>query len=488
MKKKSVLFALAAVCLPLALSAQKEREITLNEAIAMARIQSVDAAVALNELKTAYWEFRTFRADLLPEVNLTGTLPNYNKSYSSYQNSDGSYGFVRNNTLGLTGDLSIDQNIWLTGGKLSLTSSLDYIKQLGAGGDRHFMSVPVTLQLTQPIFGVNNIKWNRRIEPVRYAEAKAAFITATEEVTMRAITYYFNLLLAKENLGTAKQNQTNADHLYEVALAKRKMGQISENELLQLKLSALNAKAALTEAESDLNAKMFQLRAFLGVGEDEVLNPVLPEAVDGPRMEYNQVLNKALERNSFAQNIRRRQLEADYEVATARGNLRSVDLFASVGYTGENRNFPAVYRNLQDNQIVQVGVKIPILGRGKVRVAKSNRDVVLSKIRQEQINFNQDIFLLVEHFNNQAQQLDIAKEADAIAQQRYRTSIETFLIGKINTLDLNDAQNSKDEARQKHISELYYYWYYYYQIRSLTLWDFRTNTELEADFDEIIRQ
>ena len=51
---------------------------------------------------------------------------------------------------------------------------------------------------------------------------------------------------------------------------------------------------------------------------------------------------------------------------------------------------------------------------------------------------------------------------------------------------MNDAQNSKDDARQKHIFELYYYWYYYYQIRSLTLWDFRTNTELE-DFDEIIR-
>ena len=74
MKKKSILFALAAVCLPVVLSAQQERKITLNEAIAMARVQSVDAAVALNELKTAYWEYRTFRADLLPEVNLTGTL------------------------------------------------------------------------------------------------------------------------------------------------------------------------------------------------------------------------------------------------------------------------------------------------------------------------------------------------------------------------------------------------------------------------------
>ena len=492
MKKKRILFVLAASCLPFILSAQKERVITLNEAITMARIQSVDAAVALNELKTSYWEYRTFRADLLPEVNFAGTLPNYNKSYSAYQNSDGSYGFVRNNTLGLTGDLSIDQNIWFTGGKLSLTSSLDYIKQLGAAGDRQFMSIPVTLQLDQPIFGVNKLKWSKRIEPVRYAEAKAAFITATEEVTMRTITYYFNLLLAKETLGTAKQNLSNANHLYEVAIAKRKMGQISENELLQLKLSSLNAKAALTEAESDLNAKMFQLRSFLGVGEDEILNPMLPDAVTHAKMEYNQVLDKALVRNSFAQNIRRRQLEADYEVATARGNLRSINLFASVGYTGQNRDFPDVYRNLQDNQIVQVGVKIPILDwgkrRGKVRVAKSNRDVILSKIRQEQMNFNQDIFLLVEHYNNQAQQLSIAEEADLIAQQRYKTSIETFLIGKINTLDLNDAQNSKDEARQKRISELYYYWYYFYQIRSLTLWDFAKNTELEADFDEIVRK
>ena len=56
-----------------------------------------------------------------------------------------------------------------------------------------------------------------------------------------------------------------------------------------------------------------------------------------------------------------------------------------------------------------------------------------------------------------------------------------------NTLDLNDAQNSKDDARQKHISELYYYWYYFYQLRSLTLWDFERNMELEADFEDIIK-
>ena len=103
------------------------------------------------------------------------------------------------------------------------------------------------------------------------------------------------------------------------------------------------------------------------------------------------------------------------------------------------------------------------------------------------MNFNQNIFLLVANFNNQAQQLGIAEEADKIAEQRYNTSVQTFMIGRISTLDLNDAQNSKDEARQKHISELYYYWYYFYQIRSLTLWDFEQNRELEADFEAVVR-
>jgi outer membrane protein TolC len=490
--KKNTLLCCLALLPPPALKAQSVRPITLSEAIALARVQSVDAAVALNELRTAYWEYRTFKADLLPEMNLTGTLPNYNKSYSSYQLDDGSYKFVRNNTLGLSAELSIDQNIWFTGGRLSLTSSLDHIKQLGPGGQKQYMAVPVGIKLTQPIFGVNSLKWNRRIEPVRYAEAKASFVTATEEVTMTAITYFFNLLLSKENLATARQNLENADRLYEVAIAKRKMGQISENELLQLKLTALKAKATQTESESSLNARMFQLRAFLGLSEDETLEPVMPELVPDIAIEHSRVLDKAQERNAFAQNIRRRQLEADYAVATAKGDLRSIDLFAGIGYSGQDQTLSASYRNLLDNQIVEVGIKIPVLDwgkrRGKVKVAQSNRDVVLSRIRQEQMSFNQNIFLLVENYNNQAAQLNIANEADRIAQKRYKTSVETFLIGKISTLDLNDAQNAKDEARRKFITEMYSFWHYYYQIRSLTLWDFRKNAALETDFEEVVKR
>ena len=103
------------------------------------------------------------------------------------------------------------------------------------------------------------------------------------------------------------------------------------------------------------------------------------------------------------------------------------------------------------------------------------------------MNFNQDIFLLVENFNNQAGQLSIASQASAIAQKRYKTAIETFMIGKINILDLNDAQKSKDEAVQKEIEELYIYWNYYYNIRSITLFDFLSKSTLDAEFEKIVR-
>ena len=469
-----------------------QRPITLDEAIRIARVQSVDAAVALNELKTAYWEYRTFRADLLPEMNFTATAPSYSKSYNTYQQDDGSYTFVRNNYLQAGGGLSIDQNIWFTGGTISLNTSLDFLQQLSFDKTKRFMSVPIGLTLKQPIFGVNNTKWNRRIEPVRFKEAKASFLSATEEVTMTTINYFFNLVLAKENMAVANQNLANANKLYEVAKAKRRMGQISENDVLQLELNLLNARSTLTEYQSNLKSQMFKLRSFLALGENEELEPVVPETFPSVVLNYQSVLEKALDNNSFAHNIRRRQLEADYDVAKAKGDMRQISLYAQVGYTGMDQEFSQAYRQLKDNQVVEVGVRIPILDwgkrKGKVKVAESNREVTESKLRQETMNFNQNLFILVEQFNNQLTQLQIADEADVIAQKRYKTNVETFMIGKISTLDLNDSQSRKDEARQRHITQLFYYWYYYYQLRSLTLWDFSNNTNIDADFERIVKQ
>lgn len=490
---KKVLITILYILLAMIVFAEPvEINLTLDEAIARARARSVDAAVSLNELRQAYWEYRTFRADLLPEVSFNAKIPGYYKQYSTYQNEDGSFSFVRNNYLQMSGEVAVTQNIWLTGGSLSLSTSLDFLRQFDGNISNRYMSLPVALKLNQPIFGVNTIKWNRRIEPVRYNEAKAQFLSATEEVAMTTINYFFNLLIGRENVSIARQNLENATKLYDVAKAKREMGQISENDLLQMELNVLDARSSLTSAESDMKSYMFQLRAFLDYGEDVSIVPSIPEKITEVDVTYDLALEKALENNKFAKNLRRRQLEADYAVAKAKGDLRQISLFAQVGYTGVGNRIGDAYDPLKDNQVVEVGVKIPILDwgkrRGQVKVAQSNREVVESRLRQETMNFNQDIFILVERFNNQQQQVALATRADQIAQQRYATNVETYLIGKISTLDLNDSQVKKDQSRQEYFRQLYNYWYYYYQLRSLTLWDFSTSSGIDADFARILRQ
>lgn len=484
----SLIFAAVAV---LSSSAAEKRLLTLDDAILLARTRSVDAAVALNTLRTAYWEYRTFRAGLLPEVTFNATIPSYSKQYSSYQNSDGSYSFVHNDNLSMNGSLSLEQRIWLTGGTISISSSLDFMRQLSGTIGNRYMSVPVALKLTQPIFGVNDVKWNRRIEPVRYREAKANFISATEQVAMTAIQYYFNLLTSKQNEASARQNVTNAEKLYEVAIAKRDMGRISSNDVLQIELNLLNSRSDLTSCESQVKSDMFRLRTFLDLDSAVEIEPVIPETVPQIRINFDTALSYALENNAFVDNIRRRQLEADYQVAAAKGAQRQISLFAQIGYTGTDRNFHGAYDPLNDNQIVQIGMSIPILDwgkrRGRVKVAESNQELVRSRLRKERAEFSENLYILVERFNNQQQQLAISLRADEIALRRYDSSVETFMIGKISALDLNDSQTSKDAARLKYLSELFSFWYYYYQLRSLTLWDFSDNTPINADIEKILK-
>lgn len=475
---------------PAVAEGEEPLRLSLPEAISMARAGSLDAAMALDELKTAYWQYRSYRAGLLPEVGFSATLPSYRRQYAPYMNDTGGYSFVANDYLQMTGGLTMTQNIWLTGGTVAVGTSLEFMRQFGADPYNRYMSVPVALTLVQPVFGVNNMKWSRRIEPLRYAEAKASWLSASEDVAVKTISAYFSLLMAEENCRIARQNLDNASLLYKVAEEKRDMGRISGNDLLQMELNLLDAESELTDCQSTRKSYMFQLRTLLGMEEGREIEAMIPDELPEAAISYDDALDKALERNRFAAGLRRRQLEAEYEVAKARGDMRQISLFAQVGFNGTSHTASGAYAGLRANRVVEVGMEIPILDwgrrRGKVKVAESNRNVTATRLRQERADFAQNIFILVERYGNQRRQLEISRRADDIASRRYAANVETFMIGKISTLDLNDSRISKDEARREYINELYLFWNYYYQLRSLTLWDYGTDSPIEADFERAV--
>ena len=312
--------------------------VTLSQAIHRAASQSVDAVVARNEYVSAYWEYRTWRTELLPEILFGGTLPYYSKSYNTYQDAGGAYSYVSNDYSRIDAGLSITQNIPWTGGKLSLQTQLQRLEQYGDNPLARYKTIPGAITLEQPVFGFNALKWKQQIEPVKKKEAERKLVADLETASGATVTHYFNLLLAKANLDIAQQNLENTRKLYAIAQARRTTGQISENELLQLRISFLNAEAAIIRAQSSADACMFQLRSFLGYGESVVLEPELPAFItsDIPELRYQEVQSRAISANAFTQSIRRRMLEAARDVDQPKppgGRLRSLPRWECRGRT-----------------------------------------------------------------------------------------------------------------------------------------------------------
>ena len=120
-------------------------------------------------------------------------------------------------------------------------------------------------------------------------------------------------------------------------------------------------------------------------------------------------------------------------------------------------------------------------------MAESNRDLVMTSIEQEKIDFEQSIYLQVMQFGMQKKQLFIAAKSDTVAQKRFDVTHKRYLIGKINdVLELNNAQIDNDNARKNYITSLKNYWLNYYQIRKITLFDFENNLPISVKFENII--
>jgi outer membrane protein TolC len=467
------------------IKAQERREhlLALEEVLEIAEERSLDALNARNVFLYAYWQYRNYRAELLPNVILEGNLPSLNRSLNSYLKENGTYGFVKNNSIGGDFTLSLSQNIPFSGGNISIQSALQRINQLGADKDIGYLSVPFSFSLNQPLFSPKKLKWAMRIEPERYREARQQYQVDLENVYMKALNYYFDLLLAQTNLDIAKINQVNAIKLHDIAKGKKNIGLISDNDLLQLELNKINTEAAMISSEQTYENKLLTFCNFLRLENNVKLMPIVPKALFNVNITLSQVRELAHKNHPINHTVMRRLLEARRLIDEAKANRGfEAEIYVSLGYTGSEHSFFDSYRNLQNREIVSLGIRIPILdwgkGKGRVKLAESEQEVVKSHVEQTQLNFEQSIIQSVSQFRDQSRLLALAQQADSIALLRYETSFQTFVMGTINVLDINAAQIERDNAKRKYINELYLSWFYYYNLRQITLYDFQKEIDI----------
>jgi hypothetical protein len=490
MKKLLLLSILVLLILNLRINAQEVKKLTFEEVIKLAETQSPNALIATHRFRSSYWSYRTFVAQYRPALTLTGTTPDYSTANTRvYVN--GNWDYVTTDMLQNIGSLALSQNIGLTGGSISLQSDLTLQNDRVAKTEK-YITTPVSIRLTQPIFRYNSLKWQRKTEPLKYETAKKTFLLNIEQVHSSAVQSFFSLALAQINKSIAEMNYSNADTLYRIAKGRFDLGTIAQDELLQMQLSFLNAETSRKDAEMNLRDREIRLRSFLGFNDNVRLELTIPTQIPNLQVSAQEVLDLAMQNSPEILNQQLTILTAQSNVAQANAERGiNANLVASYGLQGKDANFNTAYSTLNRNQGVRIGFTLPVLdwglGRGKYRMAQSSLELAEVQSKQAVTDFQQNLSLDVAQFNLQADQVGIAAKSDTVAQLRYEVTKQRFLIGKIAVLDLNDADTRKDQNKRAYVQALQNYWSYFYNLRQLTLFDFITKKPLETDYEKLLQ-
>jgi outer membrane protein len=458
--------------------------LTLKEVVEMAKGKSIASKQAATTKETKYWEYRTYKSNYAPQLSLDGILPGYNKTFVEVLQPDGSILFqpIHNNNSSL--NLSFSQSIAATGGTVFGTTQLQRFDDFEKS-TKLYNGVPFGIGISQPLFTFNNLKWEKRIQPLLFDESKQAYIESMESIAYKASGYFFDLLLAQVNLQISETNLGNTQNILRIANEKFELGKISKNEILQLQLEELKAKKAVGIAKRDMQIAALNLRAFTGLVDTQEIALLLPGAVVNMEVSSAKVLTEAYENRSDAIAFVRRIAEAKRDVAKAKGdNGLNAALTAQVGFSKSATTVPKVYQSPQDQQQVQLTFSIPILdwGRSKSRTktAEANLQFANYAVEQDKQIFTQEIVTQVTLFDMMKDQLILTADADSIASEKYQIAKDRYVLGNLSITDLSIAFQEKDQAKRDYIAALRDFWGAYYQLRYLSLYDFERNEKIKG--------
>jgi len=471
-----------------------EMQLTLDEAIRLAKLQSLASFRSKNMYIASYWRYRSFKASQFPGLRLNTNPVNYDRSVRQLIDPNtGENKYVSNEYVSSQLGLSLNQNVTWTGGELSLTSDVQRLQNIGSD-DISFTSVPISIRLRQPLTGYNDFKWQSKLEPLEFEQAKKTFLADMEALSEQAVRVFFNTVGAEIDLKIAETNMANADTLFNIGKGRFNIGTVTQDELLDLELSYLNAKIAKTKAEVSRKQARNLLNSFLGFDKDIVIQPLIPDEIPDLKVNADTALVLAKENNPQIVELEASLIRSKKNVAERKATSGlSADLRANLGINKQADNFEDVYASpFADDRGLGISLNAPILDwgnrRGQIQMAKFELKRNEAVVDQALIDFEQEVIMQAIEFNLQEEQVSISAKADTVAQLGFNVTKQRFMIDKVDVIKLNAARTSYDQAKRSYISSLSQYWQMYFRIRELTLFDFEKNESLIKELDYLLEK
>jgi len=246
----------------------------------------------------------------------------------------------------------------------------------------------------------------------------------------------------------------------------------------------MSARSELEQAVLDYEQALRQLRIELGLESTQAIQLVLPDNLPDNEIDIDLAVEEAVRNSEFSYNAKLLAFQAEQNVAfTRNANRFQANLNATFGLNQSAEAFSDAYKNQLDRQAFSIGLEVPLFNWGRAK-AENNAAIARKESLDESLNlqkqnFENEVYFQVMNIRQLKRQIDISAQSERIAIRRYEISRNRYLIGKISIQDLFIAQQEKDNAQQRYISDLRRFWTAWTNLRRITLYDFETQQPLQ---------
>ena len=465
-----------------AYSQEAVQTVSLDEVVNVLSLKSSAAQIEQLAFQSELLQFENYKKGYLPSVSFSFNPVSFNRSLRLLQHpTDGSYSYVEDYSNNSSAGISVRQKIGLTGGELNVSSNLNYLNEFS--NDRNiFSTTPFSIGYSQQLWGGG--KQNRMEREIEYAKNKVAvkeYCSKLSKIQQQALGYYMTALFGKMERDFSRQTMLNTDTLLQLAEIKLKNGHITEYDLKQIELQAVNARYSYEKACQSYAEAQDKMAVFLGTDKMEVAIPTFDVLL---ALEPNAVMHYVKQNNPFSKQLEIQQLEAERNLYSAKLNSRfNGNISLNYGVNKYADTFIEAYRNVNTRQSVVVGFQIPVfqwgINRNRLRIAKNSYET--SKIEREKRlrEFENEIREAINGYNHSVKLWQTAEKAYHLSQEQYAMLMKKSTLGKVSAYEITGAQDQQNNALQRYYSAIRDTYNSYFTLRSMTLYDFKRNVELE---------
>lgn len=483
---KTIKNIIALLCFLIAASQPQlhaQSNISLDEVLDLVLANSYSIKRANTQKLWAQAGYDFYQSELKPGINVAGSLPSYSKTSLPVIQSDGSLSFQPIRQANSYLSAYATQVIGATGGTVFARSDIQRFDDFSTNFSQ-FNGIPIRLGIYQPIFGFNPWKYRKKVENFSLEESKLQYNIAVEESLGQATDLFFDIIIAKQNLGIASTNQLVNENLLTITEERLKLGKVSKDEKLQLEIELSNAMLSVSNAQTELARSTAALYTFLGMDvPEEQQNFEVPENIEEEILDVPALL-ASYKRNRpevLAYQKDKAQSEMDLAQVKAQYGVQA-DVQASIGLARGAETIGQVYQDPFDEQQFNVSLLVPILDWGKKKAAMTQVELLQTDVENAYQQACREIENNIEQralfFTRTQKEIELLKLIMDKAEERFDISNNRYVLGDIDITNLTLAQREKDQAKRNYFQALKSYWISYYDLRALTGYDIINKQEI----------